>query len=88
MRRGEIKWASLREPEGSEPGYRRPVLIIQPDDFNRSNINTALCAVITSNLSLANAPGNIRISSKSSGLKKPSVVNISQLITIDKRFLT
>jgi len=88
MRRGEIWWASLSEPKGSEPGYCRPVLIIQSDDFNRSNINTVLCAVITSNLTLANAPGNVRISSRSSGLKKPSVINISQLITVDRRFLT
>ena len=88
MRRGEIWWASLREPKGSEPGYRRPVLIIQSDEFNRSNINTVLCAVITSNLSLANAPGNIRISSRSAGLSKTSVINISQLITADKSFLT
>ncbi len=88
MKRGEIWWASLSEPKGSEPGYRRPFLIIQSDDFNRSNINTVLCAVITSNLNLANAPGNVRISSRSSGLKKASVINISQLVTVDKRFLT
>ena len=88
MRRGEIWWASLPEPKGSEPGYRRPVLLIQSDDFNCSNINTVLCASITSNIYLANAPGNVRISSRSSGLKKSSVINISQLITLDKLFLT
>ena len=88
MKRGEIWWASLYEPKGSEPGYRRPVLLIQSDDFNCSNISTVLCASITSDLYLANAPGNVRISSRSSGLKKASVVNISQLITVDKCFLT
>ena len=87
MKRGEIWWASLPEPKGSEPGYRRPVIIIQADEFNRSNISTVLCASITSNLALANAPGNVRISGRSSGLRKPSVVNVSQLITLDNDFL-
>lgn len=88
MKRGEIWWASLPEPKGSEPGYRRPVVLVQADEFNRSNISTVVCASITSNLALANAPGNIRLSARSSGLSKPSVVNVSQLITVDKRFLS
>jgi mRNA interferase MazF len=88
MRRGEIWWASLPEPEGSGPGYRRPVLIVQANEFNRSKINTIIAAVITSNLALASAPGNVRLGPRSSGLSKESVVNVSQLITIDKRFLT
>jgi len=88
MRRGEIWWASLPERKGSEPGYRRPVLLIQSDDFNCSNIGTVLCASITSNIYLANAPGNVRISRRSSGLQRASVINISQLINLDKRFLT
>jgi mRNA interferase MazF len=87
MRRGEIWWASLPEPSGSEPGYRRPVVLIQANEFNESNIRTVLCASVTSNLGLASAPGNVRISIRSSGLSKPSVVNVSQLITLDKRFL-
>ena len=87
MKRGEIWWAALPEPKGSEPGYRRPVVLIQADEFNQSNINTVLCASITSNLGLASAPGNVRISGRLSGLSKPSVVNVSQLITVDKRFL-
>ena len=87
MKRGEIWWASLPEPKGSEPGFRRPVVVVQADEFNRSKINTVLCASITSNLNLADAPGNVRLSARSSGLHKPSVVNISQLITVDKRFL-
>jgi mRNA interferase MazF len=88
MQRGEIWWASLREPQGSGPGYRRPVLIVQANEFNRSRISTIIAAVITSNLALASAPGNVRLGPRSSGLPKESVVNVSQLITIDKRFLT
>ena len=88
MQRGEIWWASLPEPEGSGPGYRRPVLIVQANEFNRSKINTIIVAAITSNLTLAAAPGNVHLGPRSSGLSKDSVVNISQLITIDKRFLT
>jgi mRNA interferase MazF len=87
IQRGEIWWASLAEPRGSEPGYSRPVLIVQADDFNRSRINTVIAVVITSNLRLAEAPGNVRLSRKASGLPKPSVANVSQLITIDRAFL-
>lgn len=87
MKRGEIWWASLPTPRASEPGYRRPILIVQANDFNRSNISTLLGLAITSNLSLASAPGNVRISARASGLKKPSVVNVSQVITLDKSFL-
>ena len=88
MDRGDIWWASLEEPSGSSPGYRRPILIIQADSFNKSKINTIIGIVITSNLRLADAPGNIFLSSKESGLPKDSVINISQIITIDKQFLT
>ena len=88
MFRGEIWWANLPDPLGSEPGYRRPVLIIQDDSFNKSKINTVIVAVITSNLKLAEAPGNLLLSAKSSGLLKDSVVNVSQVLTIDKAFLT
>ena len=87
MKRGEIWWASLPEPRASEPGYRRPVLVVQADEFNRSNITTVLGLAITSNLFVAAAPGNVRLSSRVSGLRKPSVVNVSQMVTIDKRFL-
>ena len=87
MKRGEIWWASLPTPRASEPGYRRPVLIVQSDDFNKSNINTILAVALTSNLALASAPGNLRVSARASGLPKTSVVNVSQLITLDKRFL-
>ena len=87
MQRGEIWWASLPTPGGSAPGFRRPILVIQSNEFNRSRINTVVATVITSNLMLAAAPGNVRISARSSGLKKASVVNISQIITVDKSFL-
>lgn len=88
MKRGEIWWASLPDPIGSEPGYRRPLLIVQSDEFNRSAIRTVICAAITSNLNLAGAPGNVGLSARASGLPKPSVVNVSQLMTIDKTRLT
>ena len=88
MERGDIWWANLPEPAGSSPGHRRPVLIIQSDAFNRSRINTIVVAVITGNLSLAKAPGNILLSKRSSGLPKDSVVNVSQILTIDKPFLS
>ena len=88
MRRGEIWWASLPEPSGSAPGYRRPVLIISADSFNQSRINTVVTAAITSNLHLAAAPGNVRIPVRGTGLSRPSVVNVSQVITVDRTDLT
>ena len=88
MRRGEIWWASLSEPEGSVPGYRRPVLIVQADEFTRSRISTVIVAVLTSNVALAQAPGNILIKARYSGLAKDSVVNVSQVITVDRLCLT
>lgn len=88
VKRGEIWWAGLPAPRGSEPGYRRPVLIIQSDDFNRSGIRTTLALAITSNLELANAPGNVALGRRGTGLNRSSVVNVSQFVTLDKRFLT
>lgn len=87
MQRGEIWWSSLATPGGSSPGFRQPILVVQSNEFNRSRINTVVAAVITSNLALANAPGNVRIPARASGLKKASVVNVSQIITVDKLFL-
>ena len=87
VRRGEVWWADLDEPRGSEPGYRRPVLIVQADSFNRSRIATVLCVVLTSNLRLVDAPGNVLVSAKAAGLPKDSVANVSQLITLDRAFL-
>ena len=88
MRRGEIWWASLGDPVGSGPGYRRPMLVVQADEFNESAIRTSVCATITSNMRLAAAPGNVRISRRVSRLPHDSVVNVSQLITLDKSLLT
>ena len=87
MNRGQIWWAELGESTASEPGYRRPVVIVQSDDFNRSRINTIIVIPITSNLKLAEAPGNVELLKAKTGLAKDSVANISQIITIDKRFL-
>jgi len=88
MKRGEIWWAALPEPVGSEPGYRRPVLVIQADEFNQSAIRTVVCAAITSNINLADAPGNVQLSSRSSGLPRVSVVNVSQVLSVDRSLLT
>lgn len=88
MKRGEIWWADLPDPVASEPGYRRPLVIIQIDEFNRSRINTVVVAVLTTNLLLAEAPGNVLLKSVQTGLPKDSVVNVSQVLTVDKSFLT
>jgi mRNA interferase MazF len=87
LKRGEIWWASLAAPRGSEPGYRRPVVVAQSDAFNISQIQTVIVATITSNLRLAEAPGNLTLTGEQSGLDRESVVNVSQLITLDKRYL-
>jgi mRNA interferase MazF len=87
IRRGDIWWASLPTPRGSEPGFRRPVLVVQADSFNQSRIQTVLAVAITSNVKLAQAPGNVLLGPKISGLSKPSVANVSQVITLDKSFL-
>lgn len=86
--RGEIWWADLPEPCRSEPGFRRPVLVIQADAFNRSRIQTVIVAVVTSNLALGQAPGNVLLPARSSGLPRDSVVNVSQVLTLDREFLT
>lgn len=88
MKRGEVWWASLPAPSGSGPGFRRPVVVVQSNPFNQSRIATVIVAVITSNLALADAPGNFRIGKMESGLAKPSVVNVSQLYTLDRELLT
>lgn len=88
VQRGEIWWADLPAPRRSEPGFRRPVLVVQADSFNRSRIQTVIVAVITSNLELADAPGNVLLPARSSGLPRDSVVNVSQILTLDRGFLT
>ena len=88
MKRGEVWWASLPDPLRSGPGLRRPVVIVQSNAFTESRIATVIVAVVTSNLALAEAPGNVRLAKSESGLPQPSVVNVSQLITVDKSLLT
>jgi mRNA interferase MazF len=88
MERGEIWWAELSDPTASEPGFRRPVVIVQSNPFNRSRIRTIIAVVLTSNLRLAEAPGNVMIPASDSGLPKDSVANVSQVITVDRTFLT
>ncbi len=88
MRRGEIWWASPGDPRGSGPGFRRPVLVVQSNEFNASAIGTSICAAITSNMRLAAAPGNVRITRRAISLPHDSVVNVSQLITLDKRMFS
>ena len=87
MNRGEIWWADLPVPGRSEPGYRRPVLIVQSDGFNRSQIRTVVALAITSNLRLAEAPGNVSLARRGTGLPRTSVINVSQIITLDKDYL-
>lgn len=84
MRRGEIWWADLGEPCGSEPGFRRPVLIVQDDAFNASRIGTTIAVVLTSNLALSAAPGNVLLPKRATGLPRDSVANVSQIVTLDK----
>ena len=87
MQRGELWWADLGEPRGCAPALRRPVLILQSDDFTRSRIGTVVVAALTSNLKLATAPGNVVCRPRGTGLPGPSVVNVSQIATLDRRFL-
>jgi len=87
VERGQIWTADLGEPEGSEPGCNRPVLIVQTDPFNRSRLRTVIAVVLSTNLRLVDAPGNVLIPANASGLKKDSVANVSQVITIDRDFL-
>ena len=85
---GEIWWADLPPPAGSGPGFRRPVVVVQGDALNRSHISTAVCVPLTTNLKWASAPGNVEFSARLTGLPKDSVANVSQIVTVDKAFLT
>lgn len=87
IERGEIWWADLGEPRGSSPGFHRPIVIIQSNDFNQTKIKTLIGAVITSNLRLAEMPGNVRLPKNFHSLEKESVVNVTQLFTINKEDL-
>ena len=87
IERGDVWWADLGEPDGSEPGYRRPILIVQNDAFNRSRLRTLIAVVLMTNVRLVDAPGNVLLPAKATGLPKASVANVSQVITVDRDFL-
>lgn len=84
---GEIWWADLRAPKGSEPGLRRPVVVVQGDALNRSRIATVVCVPLTSNLKWADAPGNVLLVARSTRLPKDSVANVSQIVALDRTVL-
>ena len=85
---GHVYWANLPDPTGSGAGFRRPVLVVQGDAFNRSRIRTVVCVPLTSNLRWAEAPGNVMLAARATGLPKDSVANASQIITLDRDSLT
>ena len=83
--RGDVCWADLGEPRGSEPGYRRPVVVVSADAFNRSRLRTVLVAAVTSSPRSAAAPGNVPLRAGAAGLDRDCAINVSQLLTLDKR---
>lgn len=85
---GEVWWADLGRPVGSEPGFRRPVVVVQSDSFNRSKIATVVCVPLTGNLRLSDAPGNVALDEATTGLPRLSVANVSQVTTLDRSQLT
>jgi mRNA interferase MazF len=87
MNRGDVWWVDFGQPFGSEPGYRRPVIVMQAEPFNRSRIDTVIVVPMTTNTELAAAPGNVLCNAKQTGLRRPSVANVSQLAVIDRRRL-
>lgn len=86
--RGEVWWAELDEPTGSGPGFRRPVVVVQGDALNRSRIATAVCVPLTSNLKWLEAPGNVLLPARSTGLPRDSVANATQVVAIDRSLLS
>lgn len=84
IRQGDVYWVDLADPEGSGPGYRHPHVVVQNNVFNHSRINTVVVCALTSNLKRAAVPGNVLLKKGEANLKKDSVVNISQVVTIDK----
>ncbi|QWF24010.1 type II toxin-antitoxin system PemK/MazF family toxin [Nocardioides sp. LMS-CY] len=86
--RGEVWWADFGDPLGSEPGYRRPALVVSSDRFNRSRISTVIVTAVTSNLRLAPLPGNVELEAGAAGLPKSCVVNVSQTLVVDRSRLT
>ncbi len=85
---GDVWWADLGEPVGSEPGFRRPVVVVQGDSFNRSALRTVVAVPLTSNLRWAAAPGNVRLTARATGLPRDSVANVSQVVALDKSILS
>ncbi|MPZ51801.1 MAG: type II toxin-antitoxin system PemK/MazF family toxin [Acidimicrobiia bacterium] len=84
VERAEVWWVDLGIPFGSEPGYRRPAVVVSSNRFNRSTLATVIVATITSTLRLGDAPGNVRLDQGEGGLDKPSVVNVSQILVVDR----
>ncbi len=85
---GDVCWAELPDPVGSGPGFRRPVVVVQADSLNRSRLATVVCVPLTSNVLWADAPGNVLLRSRSTGLPKDSVANVSQIIALDRTLLS
>ncbi|MBI3768582.1 MAG: type II toxin-antitoxin system PemK/MazF family toxin [Deltaproteobacteria bacterium] len=85
---GDVWWADLPEPRGYGPGFRRPVVVVQGDALNRSQVATVVCVPLTSNVKWATAPGNVLLPPGATGLAKESVANVSQVVTLDKTDLT
>jgi mRNA interferase MazF len=85
---GDVFWVDLAEPSGAEPGFRRPVVVVQCDALNRSRISTIVCVTLTSNVKWAAAPGNVLLPAAATGLPKESVANVSQIVTVDKTDLS
>ena len=85
---GYVYWADLPAPTGSGPGFRRPVIVVQGDALNRSRVRTVVCVPLTSNLRWADAPGNVLLSARATGLPKDSVANVSQIVSLDRTLLS
>ena len=84
---GDVVWASLADPTGSGPGFRRPVVVVQGDAFNASRLRTVVVVPLTSNLRWADAPGNVLLTTRQTGLPRDSVANVSQIVSIDRDVL-
>lgn len=87
IRQGNVYWVDFGEPAGSEPGFRRPCVVVQNDVFNASRLNTVVICAVTSNLTLQRSPGNVFLKKGEAHLPKDSVVNVTQLVTVDKTLL-
>lgn len=87
VNQGDVYWIDIGDPQGSEPGYRRPYVVIQNDTYNHSAINTTIVCALTSNMRRAQVPGNVMLREGEGGLPRPSVVLVTQVFTVDKRDL-